>query len=306
MFIHQDPDWPDLLGIVARAAGQQVAMVEKDYWVTHTLWALYQQGFDIWFKGGTSLSKGFGLIQRFSEDLDLKVVPRELTDAPAVHWKGDKPQHIASRKAWYRRLSARLVVPGTDVVLDEASWSPEGLDPKARGVELLVHYPERHLAELGRHNVPSVKLELGDARVTPFVVAPVSSFIHDWLAARSALAQFTDNRPAAVRHVHPWVTLIEKLDAISRRYARTEFDPARFVRHYEDAARIVLADLPAPDGYTREALIDVVMAGRPLPTEDDPALVLADPRKRDELEAAYDALAAVEKIYRESGYDYHA
>ena len=32
--------------------------------MTHTLWALYAQGFDVWFKGGTSLSKGLGLIER--------------------------------------------------------------------------------------------------------------------------------------------------------------------------------------------------------------------------------------------------
>jgi len=41
-------------------------MVEKDYWVTHTLWAIHEQGFEVWFKGGTSLWKGFGLIDRFS------------------------------------------------------------------------------------------------------------------------------------------------------------------------------------------------------------------------------------------------
>jgi predicted nucleotidyltransferase component of viral defense system len=39
---------------------------------TRELWALDAQGFDVWFKGGTSLSKGSGLIERFSEDLDLR------------------------------------------------------------------------------------------------------------------------------------------------------------------------------------------------------------------------------------------
>lgn len=66
-FVHDDPDFPDLLRIVAERRGLGVALVEKDYWVTHTLWALHAQGFEVWFKGGTSLSKGFGLIERFSE-----------------------------------------------------------------------------------------------------------------------------------------------------------------------------------------------------------------------------------------------
>ena len=63
-FIHQDRDFNDLLGIVAERQGLAIALVEKDYWVTHALWAIHEQGFDIWFKGGTSLSKGFGLIER--------------------------------------------------------------------------------------------------------------------------------------------------------------------------------------------------------------------------------------------------
>jgi deazaflavin-dependent oxidoreductase (nitroreductase family) len=37
------------------------------------MWALHQTGLELWFKGGTSLSKGYGVIQRFSEDLDLMV-----------------------------------------------------------------------------------------------------------------------------------------------------------------------------------------------------------------------------------------
>lgn len=56
-FVHDDPEFDQLLQMVASRRGLGVALVEKDYWVTHTLWALHAQGFDIWFKGGTSLSK---------------------------------------------------------------------------------------------------------------------------------------------------------------------------------------------------------------------------------------------------------
>ena len=73
IFVHQDGEFQQLVRIVARSTGIAAALIEKDYWVTHTLCALHQTGLDIWFKGGTSLSKGFGLIQRFSEDLDLRV-----------------------------------------------------------------------------------------------------------------------------------------------------------------------------------------------------------------------------------------
>ena len=52
----------------------QVA-IEKDWWVTVTLKALFQTDCHeaLIFKGGTSLSKGFNIIERFSEDIDLAI-----------------------------------------------------------------------------------------------------------------------------------------------------------------------------------------------------------------------------------------
>lgn len=53
--------------------------VEKDYWVTYALFNIFNDkiGSDAVFKGGTALSKCFGIIQRFSEDIDLVVLRRE-------------------------------------------------------------------------------------------------------------------------------------------------------------------------------------------------------------------------------------
>jgi len=51
--------------------------IEKDFWVCWTLHALFNElesgGPRLLFKGGTSLSKGYGLIERFSEDIDITV-----------------------------------------------------------------------------------------------------------------------------------------------------------------------------------------------------------------------------------------
>ena len=53
--------------------------VEKDYWVTYTLYTIFNDeiGKDTVFKGGTALSKCYNLIERFSEDIDLVVLRRE-------------------------------------------------------------------------------------------------------------------------------------------------------------------------------------------------------------------------------------
>ena len=59
----------DRLGISATA-------VEKDYWVGEVLRVMASEfAGDFVLKGGTSLSKGYGLIQRFSEDIDVLVLP---------------------------------------------------------------------------------------------------------------------------------------------------------------------------------------------------------------------------------------
>ena len=53
-----------------------------------------------------------------------------------------------------------------------------------------------------------------------FFERPVTSFVHQYLDRIGMIGDFTDNRPLAVRCVHPLVTLLEKLDALSRQYGR--------------------------------------------------------------------------------------
>ena len=70
-------DRRDLFITAARRIGTTEQNVEKDFWVCWTLDALFNSGAAdaprLLFKGGTSLSKAFGLIQRFSEDIDITV-----------------------------------------------------------------------------------------------------------------------------------------------------------------------------------------------------------------------------------------
>jgi hypothetical protein len=64
-FVHQDKEFDDLIRTTASEGPiTSEAMVEKDYWICHTLWALENSGLEFYFKGGTSLSKAFGLLPR--------------------------------------------------------------------------------------------------------------------------------------------------------------------------------------------------------------------------------------------------
>jgi predicted nucleotidyltransferase component of viral defense system len=64
-----------LSGIYSNTTGLPAIAIEKDWWVTLALKASFELKYStsIVFKGGTSLSKGWNLIQRFSEDIDLAI-----------------------------------------------------------------------------------------------------------------------------------------------------------------------------------------------------------------------------------------
>lgn len=69
----------DAISITAQQMNIQPEFIEKDYWVTFALYTIFNNaiGKDTVFKGGTALSKCYGLIGRFSEDIDLVVLRRD-------------------------------------------------------------------------------------------------------------------------------------------------------------------------------------------------------------------------------------
>jgi hypothetical protein len=80
MKLHEDKStFKDAVTITAQQMDIQAIYVEKDYWVTYALHAIFHDtiGTEAVFKGGTSLSKCFKIIDRFSEDIDLVVLRRE-------------------------------------------------------------------------------------------------------------------------------------------------------------------------------------------------------------------------------------
>jgi hypothetical protein len=118
-------------------------------------------------------------------------------------------------------------------------------------------------------------------------------------ASRGEIQEFTDNRVPGVECVHPYVTLIEKLDAITRRYHRAadRFEAASFARHYEDAARIIRAEASLPPIHCSVAELARTMYAehqiRKLVSPDDEAFVLPDRARRQEVQAGYDAIGGM-------------
>ena len=82
----------------------RAASIEKDFWVCWTLREIFSLpgcGSHLTFKGGTSLSKAWKLIERFSEDIDV------VLDRGFIGFGGDKsPEAAASNKQREKRLEA--------------------------------------------------------------------------------------------------------------------------------------------------------------------------------------------------------
>jgi hypothetical protein len=77
----------DLFLATAQRIGTSAQNIEKDFWVCWTLDLLFNRitgGPRLLFKGGTSLSKGYALIERFSEDIDVTVFRQDLGEAAEV------------------------------------------------------------------------------------------------------------------------------------------------------------------------------------------------------------------------------
>ncbi len=97
MFTHEMDKFKEFLEVTAKDNnGITPSLVEKDYWIMHCLWGLKQAGFEFYMKGGTSLSKGFKLIDRFSEDIDILIEPPAGMDVKKEK-NHDKKSHVKSR-----------------------------------------------------------------------------------------------------------------------------------------------------------------------------------------------------------------
>jgi hypothetical protein len=114
-FLHNHPQFADLIRIVAEQKGIDPALVEKDYWIMHCLHGLQQLGLTFELKGGTSHSKGFQIINRFSEDIDIRIEPPNGWDVK-TRSNQNKRAHIQSRRDFYDRLAKTIRIDGVEKV----------------------------------------------------------------------------------------------------------------------------------------------------------------------------------------------
>ena len=101
-------DQLDALGVAATNSGRPSHLLEKDVWVVWAVDALFASpyGKHLVFKGGTSLSKGYDIISRFSEDVDVTYDVRELL--PEFAGENPIPATNSQAKKWSDAIKVRL------------------------------------------------------------------------------------------------------------------------------------------------------------------------------------------------------
>ncbi len=227
-FLHDRRDFAQLLAVVADERRIDPVLVEKDYWIMHCLWGLQAQGLRFELKGGTSLSKGFGIIHRFSEDIDICIEPPQGLPVK-IGRNQDKPVHVASRRAYYDWLTREIHIPG--ILSNERDTAFD--DEKLRSAGIRLIYPTANKAMEGIKS--GILLELGFDDTAPNRPVTISSWAYDTAVARQV--KVFDNRAVDVACYAPTHTFVEKLQTIStkyRRLAESRGFPANFLRHYYD------------------------------------------------------------------------
>jgi hypothetical protein len=226
-FLHNHPEFPELIRIVVEQKGIDSALVEKDYWIMHCLCGLQQLGMIFELKGGTSLSKGFQIINRFSEDIDIRIEPPKDRDVKTGR-NHNKPAQVQSRKDFYDWLAKTIRIDGIEKVERDTAFDNKTL--MSAGIRLFHKTHTKALDGLKS----GVLLELGFDDVTPNSKKDISSWLYDYAADKVSIS---DNRAKAVACYDPGYTFVEKLQTVSKKFrqqqASQEF-PINFMRHYYD------------------------------------------------------------------------
>ncbi|HJP92391.1 MAG TPA: nucleotidyl transferase AbiEii/AbiGii toxin family protein [Pyrinomonadaceae bacterium] len=248
-FARSPQEQTDFIREVAARRNISAVLVEKDFWVTWTLAVLFahpELGNQLVFKGGTSLSKVFGVIERFSEDVDLSVSPefvgineQWVEDAETRSKRTDRMKQLeaACTKTVRERIAPELERIAEDALGKSANgknWIEFQVDDDTHSPVVLFHYPSNEATGF-EYLRRSIKMEFGS---------------------------LTDQRPVGKHSIRPWTaeefsavfpdfqcdvvalelerSFWEKATILHAEYHRDQAKPIRdrFSRHYSDTAAI--------------------------------------------------------------------
>jgi Nucleotidyl transferase AbiEii toxin, Type IV TA system len=244
----------DLFLTTANRLGTPISNVEKDFWVCWTLNALYHErpkgGPRLLFKGGTSLSKAYGLIERFSEDIDVTVFRDDLDEAASV----EELEALSNKKrrakldAIQDACRAYITGPLYQILGAQVADATDGAgrveidaaDPE--GQTLLLWYPQVEPRD-DAYVRPAVRIESGaKSALDPHRAVSITPYVADE-AARLDLMVADVTTIEASRTFWDKVVIAHGLRRWYERRRVLRQEGQRVSRHYYDLHCLLAADV---------------------------------------------------------------
>jgi hypothetical protein len=239
----------EALGVAATESGRPVHLLEKDIWVLWAIDALFSSSFDkhLVFKGGTSLSKAYDVIGRFSEDVDVTYDVRELI--PELARDDALPKTNSQARKWRDAIDEKLPVwvhgAALPAIQKYAAATGVSVKVSVQGMDLYIDYDP--LSTGTGYVPPRVKIEFG-ARSTgePCEERLITCDATEHLPE----LEFPSAKP---RVMLPRRTFWEKATAVHV-FCKQGTLGDRLSRHWHDLVRLDDA------GYAQEAFNDRALA----------------------------------------------
>ncbi len=285
-YLHEHKDFRSLLDIVADEMGIEAGLVEKDYWIMHTLYGLKKQGFQFELKGGTSLSKGFQIIDRFSEDIDIHITPDQemnVTEDP----RKIKQSHIDSRAAFFEWLVKNIKIDG--IISQERDHEFDNAPFTSGGIRL---YYENKVDKV-EGTKEGILLEAGFDTVTPNSKLTISSWALD-RAKQTDGIELTDNTAVDIICYDPGYTFVEKLQTVATKYRQEQNDGKvrkNYMRQYYDLHCLLntnhVQEFIKTDAYQVHKKARFPKADYAIPISENEAFLLSDTDERAAFQKRY-------------------
>ena len=226
----------EALAFAASESGRPAYLLEKDIWVVWTLRTLFASpgGASLVFKGGTSLSKAYRVIRRFSEDVDLTYDIRDIAPDLIGDSVDPLPANRSQEKRWSREIRRRLAEWTRETAAPYLAEALGAVEPdgtiRIDDADLFVCYAP--LNEGTAYVRPEVKLEFG-ARATgePSANMPISCDA----APHVPGLEFPEAQPRVMQIER---TFWEKATAAHVYCLQHRPRGGRFARHWHDLARL--------------------------------------------------------------------
>ena len=243
------------------------AAAEKDWWVTAVLYALFHTSVSeyLLFKGGTSLSKGWDIINRFSEDIDLalsrdfflnvkQLSCASCTSNTQIHNLREKGQDFLFGE-FKDELATKLAEMGLEVTIltdnditnenGELRKVPHDKDPSV----FYVHYPSLYDSQAA-YAIPTVKVEISVLSMSePYEMRRISSLIEQAFMGEDVDSDLVQT----IRTVSPARTFLEKAFLLCEEFQKDKPRTHRMTRHFYDLEKLMQTP------YAEKTLSDVTL-----------------------------------------------